>query len=161
LTIETSEHVQLLAALHYYSRLRFITNLLPLLQDATSVGRIVTVAGGGHEGPLDPTDFPALRVPLLDLRGHLSTLISLGLEAVARTAPEVSFVHDYPGTVNTPLSSRMKNVPQAPIRRVDAYVPVEESGERHLYLATSARFPSVRDRSAAGDGVGVALGTTT
>lgn len=163
MTIETSEHVHLLAALNYYSRLRFITNLLPLLQNAASLGRIVTVGGGGHEGPLDPTDFPALRVPLLDLRGHLCTLISLGLEAVAKTAPEVSFVHDYPGTVNTALSSRMKGVPPTPIMRVDAYVPVEESGERHLYLATSARFPSVRDRSAAvrlGDGVGVALGTT-
>jgi hypothetical protein len=41
-------------------------------------------------------------------------------------------------------------------------VPVEESGERHLYLATSARFPPVRGGSDAvrlRDGVGVALGT--
>jgi len=165
---ETSEHLHLLAALTYYSRLRFITNLLPLLQHAPSLRRIVCVGGGGHEGPLDPTDFPALRVPRHELRGHLITLISLGLEAVARTAPEVSFVHDYPGTVNTTLFSRMKGVPGALMR---AYVcllgpwvcvPIEESGERHLYLATSAMFPPLTSGSAAvqlGDGVDVALGT--
>jgi hypothetical protein len=169
LTIETSEHLHLLTALTYYSRLRFITNLLPLLQHASSLRRVVCVGGGGHEGPLDPTDFPALRVPRLKLRGHLVTLISLGLEAVARTAPDISFVHDYPGTVNTTLLSRMSGVAGALMR---AYVcllgpwvcvPVEESGERHLYLATSARFPQLTGGSAAvrlGDEIGVALGTT-
>jgi len=76
-------------------------------------------------------------------------------------------VHDYPGTVNTALLSRMKGVSGA-LMRAYVYllgrwvcVPVEESGERHLYLATSARFPPLRggnDAVRLGDGVGVALG---
>jgi hypothetical protein len=86
-SIETSEHVHLLAALNYYSRMRFITNLIPLLQASPTLSRIVVVPGGGMEGRLDPADFPALRVPLPQLRGHLSSLITLGLEHVAKRHP--------------------------------------------------------------------------
>ena len=42
-------------------------------------------------------------------------------------------------------------------------MPLDESGERHLYLATSARYPPANGSGAAvelGDGVGVAVGTT-
>ena len=92
-------------ALARYSRLCFITNLLPLLQLATSLRRIVDVAGGGHEGSLDAADFQALHVPFSGIRGHLTSLITLSLEAVARTAPDVSFVHNYPRIVDTKLSS--------------------------------------------------------
>jgi hypothetical protein len=157
---ETSEHVHLLASLNYYSRLRFIINLLPLLKQADSLRRVVTVGGGGKEGSLDQTDFPALRVPLPELRGHLCSLITLGLEAVANTAPKVSFVHDYPGTVlETALWSSKEGPPPSAI---ETLVPIEESGERHLYLATSAKFPCLGSQSAAvslEDGVSVALDT--
>lgn len=159
MSIETSEQVHLLAALNYYSRIRFITNLLPLIQRAPSLRRIVTVGGGGLEGPLDATDFSALHVPLPGLRSHLSTLITFGLEAVAKTALEVSFVHDYPGSVITGLYRDMKGPPFA----IQDSVPIEDCGERHLYLATSARFPPSEGESPAvslGEGVEAALGTT-
>jgi hypothetical protein len=119
----------------------------------------VTVGGGGKEGLLDVTDFPALRVPLSQLRGHLTTLITLGLEAVAKTASDVSFIHDYPGTVNTGLYRNM----DAPPFNTSLSVPIEECGERHLYLATSARFPSREGNNTAvrlNAGVQVAAGTT-
>jgi hypothetical protein len=90
--------------------MRFTTTLLLLLQAATALRRVVIVGGGGYEGPLDPTDFQARRIPLTQIRGHLTTLISLGLEAVARTAPDVSFVHNFPGAVKTALFSRMEGV---------------------------------------------------
>ncbi|KIM96715.1 hypothetical protein OIDMADRAFT_131744, partial [Oidiodendron maius Zn] len=139
--IKTSEHVHLLASLNYYARIRFFSNLLPLLQNSPSLRRIVTVGGGGMEGPLGATDFPALRVPLPKLRGHLCTLITLGLESVSKMAPEISFVHDSPGSVS---------------------VPIEECGKRHLYLATSARYPPGEGESTAvrlGDNVEVATGS--
>ncbi|KAG2420681.1 hypothetical protein HFD88_000295 [Aspergillus terreus] len=138
---ETSEQLHLLAALLYYSRLRFITRLLPLVKQAPCLRRVVTVAGGGIEGPLDVTDFPALRVPLELLRGHLSTLITLGVEAVAQSAPEVSFIHDYPGPVDTPLAQRM--LAGRETDKVDL-MSAEESGERHMYLVTSARYPPLQ-----------------
>lgn len=161
-----------MTALVYYSRTRFMTNLLPLLQRASVLRRVVTVGGGGLEGPLDPSDLPALSVPWHALRGHLSTLLSLGLEAVAKTAPDVSFVHDYPGTVDTPLASHMKGmigvIIRTYIRLLGRWVcvPIEECGERHLYLATSARYPPLSrgtERDSAvplGDGLDVARGTT-
>ncbi|RDL40014.1 Uncharacterized protein BP5553_04354 [Venustampulla echinocandica] len=168
---ETSEHLHLLAALTFYSRFRFITNFLPLLQRASGLRRVVTVAGGGIEGKLDSTDFPALRIRFIAIRGHIATLITLGLESIARNAPEVSFVHDYPGTVSTALTKNMPGI-LGYIARASIYffgrwicVPLEESGERHLYLATSARFPPASgdgDNSGVplGDGFDVAQGTT-
>jgi predicted deacylase len=78
---------------------------------------------------------------------------------VAKTAPEVSFVHDYPGTVRTPLLNYM---PEEMLKTL-VFVPVDESGERHLYLATSARFPALKggnDGVQLGDGDEIALGTT-
>ncbi|KAL3471177.1 hypothetical protein BJX99DRAFT_250653 [Aspergillus californicus] len=140
---QTSENVHLLAALTYYSRVRFMTRLLSLIKNAPGHRRVLTVAGGGLEGPLDPADFPALRVPVEQLRGHLSSLITLGLEAVGKMAPEVSFIHDYPGTVNTPLSRRMLGengvVP-------GTWITPEESGERHVNLLTSKRYPPAQDK---------------
>ena len=168
---ETPERLHLLAALNYYSRVRFITNLLPLLRCATALKRVVTVAGGGLEGPLDTSDFSARRMPLFAMRGHLSTLITLGLQAVAKAAPDVSFVHDYPGTVDTTLSSRMTGFMGVAIRAYTYLfgrwicVPIEESGERHLYLLTSARYPPVSDCDSRhlavplGYGIDVAQGT--
>ena len=119
----------------------------------------MTVGGGGKEGLLDVTKFPALRVPLPQFRGHLTTLITLGLEAVAKTATDVSFIHDYPGTVNTGLYRDMN----APPFNTSLSVPIQECGERHLYLATSAQFPSRERENAAvrlGDGAQVVVGTT-
>ncbi|KAE9367745.1 hypothetical protein N431DRAFT_561636 [Stipitochalara longipes BDJ] len=158
---ETSEHVHLLTALNYYSRIRFITLLLPLIRHATHLRRIISVGGGTQEGPLDPTDFPALRVPLPQLKGHLCSLVTLGLEAVARNEPTVSFVHDYPGTVKTPLLSYMSEEQLAGLNN-SAIVPIEECGERHLFLATSAKFPAKTtgsDGVKVGEGVEVAVGT--
>ena len=171
-TTETSEHIHLLVALGYYSRTRFITNLLPLIQRASALRRVVTIAKGGSEGQLDSTDFQARRVPLRAIRGHLCTLISLGLESVARTAPDVSFVHADPGAVKTALFDRVEGLLGVLIRAVIfvvgywAFVPIEECGERQLYLATSARYPpaSVGSDSGAGvplgDGPDVARGIT-
>ena len=53
-TTETPEHLHLLTALSYYSRLHFIQHLLPLLQAATDLRRIVSVFAGTKEGHLDP-----------------------------------------------------------------------------------------------------------
>lgn len=144
--------------------MRFITNLLPLLRRAPHLHRVVSVAGGGCEGPLDPSDFPALRVPLRALRGHLCTLQTLGLEAVAKMAPEVGFVHDYPGTVDTGLAGRRAGLMAMVIRAYIYFlgrwvcVPVEEAGERHLYLATSAMYPAASRGGTAGSESGVPLG---
>jgi hypothetical protein len=107
---------------------------------------VVTVGGGGFEGPIDPSDFQALHIPLEQLRGHLITLITLGLEAVAKSAPQVSFIHDYPGAVDTPLTQQVLSVMNEAAAIDGGPVPelitAEESGERHVYLLTSPRYPA-------------------
>ncbi|KAI1271942.1 NAD(P)-binding protein [Xylaria sp. FL0933] len=157
---KTAEDIHLLAALNYYARIRFIANLLPLIRQASGLRRVVTVGGGGHEAELDRTDFPALRVPTDKLRGHLTSLVTLGLEAVAQAAPDVSFVHDYPGTVKTKL---LDYLPEEVLKTL-TFVPIEDSGQRHLFLATSAKFPPAQGVDGLGvplaDGVEVAVGTS-
>ncbi|KAI0550427.1 NAD(P)-binding protein [Xylaria curta] len=160
---KTADDLHLLAALNYYARIRFITNLLPLIQRASALRRVVTVGGGGHESGLDTSDFQALRVSSTpeQLRGHLTSLVTLGLEAVAQAAPDVSFIHDFPGSVRTKI---VEGLPEEILRTLE-WVPVEESGQRHLYLATSARYPpaNVEDACAGvpvGDEVEVMVGTT-
>ncbi|EHK47013.1 hypothetical protein TRIATDRAFT_45904 [Trichoderma atroviride IMI 206040] len=153
----TSEGLHLLAALNYYSRIRIIQNLMPLLEQAPFLRRIVSVGGGGHEGSLDTADFQALNVPLENLREHLSTLVTLGLQAVATSSPEVSIVHGYPGTVKTSL---LKDVPEETLKTM-TFIPLEECGERHLYLATSSKYSPLKNEYAKiplEDGVEVALG---
>jgi hypothetical protein len=69
------------------------------------------------------------------------------LEHIAQNAPEVSFVHDYPGPVKSGLGRETNSV----LIRIAitilkifgplVYIPTKESGERHLFLATSARYP--------------------
>jgi hypothetical protein len=81
------------------------------------------------------------------MRSHFGTLISLGLEAVAKRAPDISFVHEHPGTVNTSFMQRLPGFLGVVLRTLtyllDRWIaiPVEESGERHLFLATSGRYP--------------------
>lgn len=129
---------------------------MPLVEQAPFLRRIVSVGGGGHEGNLDTADFQALNVPMENLREHLSTLVTLGLQAVAGSSPEVSIVHGYPGTVKTSL---FKNVPEETLKTM-TFVPLEECGERHLYLATSSKYSTLENEYMGiplGGGVEVAL----
>ncbi|KAL5003031.1 hypothetical protein BDV10DRAFT_155430 [Aspergillus recurvatus] len=135
---KTPEGLHLLTALTHYSRLRFIMQLMPLVQRASPLRRIVTVGAAGFEGTIDTSDFEALCVPAAQVRGHVATLMTLGMEAVARHASSVAFIHDYPGTVDTPLTRRVMS--QTGSASVDWMDPTE-SGERHIYLLTSARYP--------------------
>ncbi|KAL4757595.1 uncharacterized protein BDW70DRAFT_153177 [Aspergillus foveolatus] len=105
--------------LAHYSRTQFIAKLLPLLGPASCLRRVVTVGAAGFEGPIDTPDFGALDVAPRQVRGHVATLITLDLEALARHAPSVPFHVRYRG-----------------------WMSPTESGERHIYLLTSSRYPA-------------------
>jgi hypothetical protein len=98
---ETPEGLHFAASLVVYSRNRFIVNLLPLLQNATALRRVVSVFAACKEGPVDTIDFQGRKVPMLSQRGHTSSLVTLSLEALAKKAPDVSFIHDFPGPVKS------------------------------------------------------------
>lgn len=159
-------------ALAYYARTRFIVNLLPLLRQAPSLRRVVTVLAAGHEGPIHTNDFQSRNIPFTNVRGHSISMTDMMLEHVAQEAPEVSFVHDYPGPVKSGFGRETNSV----LMRVAItifklvgplfYIPTRESGERHLFFATSSRYPprsSADSEGASGvpvpSGVSVAGGT--
>lgn len=130
-----------------YSRNRFIVNLLPLLQQATTLRRVVTAFAAGKEGPVDVNDFQSRKVPALSARGHASSLVTLSLEALGKKAPNVTFIHDFPGPVK---SNFLRGGQGAAIFALNAVFKLvspmmswysnQECGERHLFLATSARY---------------------
>ncbi|KAK3361246.1 hypothetical protein B0T24DRAFT_660550 [Lasiosphaeria ovina] len=164
---DTTEGLRYQSAVAYYSRIRFIVNLLPLLQRAPALRRVLTVFGGTKEGSLDVNDLDSRRVPLGKLRGHLSSTVTLALESLAFEAPNVSFVHAFPGSVRSKSGvqrgrrvsssngNNSKAMPGAIYGALHSLfavppllglgggtMPFTEAGERQLFVATSARFPA-------------------
>ncbi len=145
--LDTSEGLHIFMALAYYARARFIINLLPLLRQAPHLRRVVTVLAAGHEGPIHTNDFQSRNIPFRSVRGHNVSMTDMMLEHLARGAPEVSFVHDYPGPVKSGFGRETNGV----LMRIAItlfklvgpliYIPTKETGERHLLFATSARYP--------------------
>ncbi|KAI9806453.1 MAG: hypothetical protein M1833_003640 [Piccolia ochrophora] len=148
LKTETPEGLHLAAALPHYSRARFIVNLLPLLQHGTSLRRVVTVFTGGKEGPIDVTDLQGWKLSMMYSRGHLSSMVTLSLEMLARKAPDVAFIHSFPGSVKTNLANNTTGLMWTLAKAVSKllgpliYIPAQECGERQLFLATSAKYPA-------------------
>jgi hypothetical protein len=109
---------------------------------------------------------------MLSQRGHVSSLITLSLEALAKKAPDVAFIHNFPGAVKTNLSRGAKGAAIFILKAVFMvigpmvyrYIPNQECGERQLYLSTSARYPAGTSGDAASGvplagGVAVVRGT--
>ena len=145
---ESTEGLHIALALPHYSRARFIVNLLPHIQRATALRRVVSVFTGGKEGQIDMSDFQGWNVKsVLKSRGHASSIVTLSLEAMAKKAPDVTFIHGFPGAVKTGIARDLKGAPGIVLRTVFGiigpfiYVPNQECGERHLFLATSAKYP--------------------
>ncbi|KAF2000179.1 hypothetical protein P154DRAFT_522688 [Amniculicola lignicola CBS 123094] len=147
--VDTAEGIHLPAALCMYSRLRFIVNLLPLLQAAPTLRRVVSIFTGSKEGPILSTDWQArnLNGSLIKLRAQGATMHTLALEKIAEKAPDVAFVHDYPGAVRSNIAREGTWAIKLLGMVVKIFAPLicvpnEVSGERHLYLETSAAYPA-------------------
>ncbi|KAL2853173.1 hypothetical protein BJX68DRAFT_52840 [Aspergillus pseudodeflectus] len=151
---ETSEGLDKKLTLHYYARMRFISNLLPQLISAGTwlnglvagksrgLASVVSVLEAGGEGPLILEDL-ALKenYSLKNCAKHAITMTSLSLEELAKANPAISFVHTYPGVVRTGLLRDFNPVTQF-LMNVLLFiakpwtVPLEDCGERHLFAAT-------------------------
>ncbi|KAM5348885.1 hypothetical protein ACJ41O_008708 [Fusarium nematophilum] len=161
--VDTSEGLPLITGLSLYSRTRLTLNLLPLLRRASSLRRVITVMAGTKEGRLSADDIPGRTIAFRSARGHLCTALTLSLEALALRAPEVSFVHSFPGAVDTDLIRRgdglgmqlMKQVFRVKMTVMRGWVPREECGERQAWLCLSGRFPGREEDGDADAAVGV------
>jgi hypothetical protein len=145
---ETSEDLHLAASLVIHSRNRFIVNLLPLLEASSSLRRVVSVFTACKEGPIDTANFQGRKLPLMAQRGHASSIVTLSLEAIAKKAPTVSFIHGFPGHVKTNITRGTGGMMMLIFKVIYSIVgpflimPIEECGERHVFLATSAKYPA-------------------
>ncbi|WZH41738.1 uncharacterized protein QYS62_002694 [Fusarium acuminatum] len=160
--VDTTEGLPLITGLTLYSRARLTANLLPLLEKAPSLRRVITVMAGTKEGKLFTDDIAGRNIPFISIhhsRGHLCSALTLSLEALARQAPEVSFIHNFPGSVNTDLIRSgdgvmmqvMKYWFKISMTVRQQWLPKEECGERHAWLCLSGRYPDKQG----GDGNGV------
>jgi hypothetical protein len=129
-----------------HSRLRFILNLLPLLQNAGSLRRVVSVGAATCEGPIDLNNIPAESLPLMKRRDQVASVNTLLLEEAARRAPNVSFIHNLPGVVKSGIKRDAEGLQIAVIiaisRLIEPFIRTlpAECGERQLFLATSAMY---------------------
>ncbi|KAL5000775.1 hypothetical protein BDV10DRAFT_161370, partial [Aspergillus recurvatus] len=154
---ETEEGLDKKLSLHYYARMRFISNLLPQLNAAANspstlpgateesksrgLASVVSVLEAGGEGQLNKDDLSLKsNYSLANARTHAITMNSLSLIELARSNPAISFTHSFPGVVKTGVIRELGVVARMVTRAGWALaqpwmVPIEESGERHLYAA--------------------------
>ncbi|KAF7591619.1 hypothetical protein BBP40_001319 [Aspergillus hancockii] len=158
---ETTEGLDRKFVLHYYARMRFISNLLPLLLAGakgpdTRLSRVISILDplvsvrAGGSGTLDFSDLSLKHTFSLQKCGaHASLMGDFFLEDLAQLYQHTSFVHAYPSGVATGLLRELPvgHVLSAVLGRLLSpfMVPIEESGERHLFAATSGKFPSKAD----------------
>lgn len=84
----------------------------------------------------------------LKARGHLASMITMAHNVMARKAPDVSFIHNYPGGVNTGFGKGAKGLMAVGRTMLALLGPLflkyrspDESSILQLYGATSAAFP--------------------
>ncbi|KFX99151.1 hypothetical protein V490_01927 [Pseudogymnoascus sp. VKM F-3557] len=155
---ETPEGIDTLMALRYYSRIRLLTLLLPLLQRAPAP-RAVSVFAPNHERGVYPDDL-SLRHhhSVLNHLSHAVFMTNFSFIHIAAENPSLSCIHIHPGLVKTPEFEHSRFSPFVKWLFNWVILPLtapflldlKESGERNLFIATSARF---RARSG-GDGEG-------
>ncbi|CAJ2511943.1 Uu.00g075680.m01.CDS01 [Anthostomella pinea] len=158
---KTAEGLPLAFGIATHGRMRFILNLLPLLQKAKSLRRVVNVGAASYEGAIDVDNVPGLGFPLTKWRNQLASVQTLLLEEAARRAPDVAFVLTCPGVVKSGI---MRDI--APSLGMSIMLAVtklmaplietspDECAERHVFFATSARYPASQNGPGA---AGVAL----
>ena len=137
--------------------MRFVVNFLPELTKAgttgdtakpgTGLSRVVSVLGAGSEAALQLADLSLkTHYSIRNCAKHAITMNSMCMEHLASTHPNISFIHCSPGIVRTRLMRDMNPLGKFAIDSLmflvkSREIPLVESGERHLHVATSPQFP--------------------
>ncbi|KAJ9156569.1 Short chain dehydrogenase/reductase family protein [Pleurostoma richardsiae] len=149
---ETSEGLEITQSLEYYSRILFILHLLPLLGQA-EVPRVISVLAGGMERANVDLDDLDLKKPgnFGPIKAHIQypAMNTTTLENLANENPNVTFIHSFPGWVDTGNVNRGLDPGSImawfvwlilePLIRILSFSD-EESGQRYLFQSTSAAF---------------------
>ena len=148
---DTAEGVEVVQSLEYYSRILFAQLLMPLL--AAADGRVQSVLAGSMERDSLTLDDIDLRKPgaygPFSVQTQCALMNSVTLEALADRNPAVTFIHSWPGWVNT--GNVRRGLKPDSILAWIIWLLLEpliallsfsddESGQRHLFQSTSAAF---------------------
>lgn len=147
--LDTNEGLDASMTTRYYSRTRITQLLLPLLNKSRSP-RVVNILAGGKEGPIHEDDLSLDNPKNFSVSSsnfHSTTMLTLSMEHFASEYPRVSFAHQFPGLVATPLFYRISGGVRgvflrylvAPVVKLFAR-DIDEAGKRGLFTATSARY---------------------
>lgn len=130
--------------------MRFAFNLLPQLNQAAKSGglsRVVSVLAAGKENNIFLDDLALKKnYGLRSCLNHAATMNSFAAEELAAANPGTTFIHSEPGFVKTNIAKGLGPLLNA-VADVFMFVitpfavPFQESGERHLYEATSNSYP--------------------
>jgi NAD(P)-dependent dehydrogenase (short-subunit alcohol dehydrogenase family) len=160
---KTTEGLKTITGLGYFGRIRFIENLSSQLNAAKSLSRVVNVSTATYEGPATPNDLEMNKGSITKSRGHLATITTFGLEHLAKSMPNVSLIHNFPGVVDTKIGDTLPGVIGFMARGLmkvsklggfRVWDKPDDVGERHVFFATSAMYPA-----AVGDANGVPVET--
>lgn len=163
---ETKEGLDRKLALHYYSRMRFIHSLSPLLSAAgndpdpkANLSRVVSVldSKAGRNATLNFEDLSLKHnFGLKNAAFHCCGMNSFAIQALAKQHPETSYIHAYPSAVPTNVGREMGTVFQSVMKLGSKlmkpfFVDLGESGERHLFASTAPRYaPQARTKDVEG-----------
>lgn len=158
-------------SLMYYSRMRIIVQLLPLLLKSTLPARIVSVYAAGFEAKFYPEDLSLRDLKIYSYsqaRSHMIYMHTLFMETLAENHPDkLALTHIFPGIVmgptfyssEHPLWFRIVFRLLHPLLSRFIAVPRQESGARMMSLASS-RYPARVSESSKSYAKGsVAIGT--
>jgi hypothetical protein len=165
---DTGEGLDQMMSLVYYSRIRFILQLMPLLEVSNSPdgAHIVSIDAAGTVGKLFRNDLSLLdpsHYSYINVKSHAAYMTTMAFEQLASQHTRLAFVYMYPGMVFGPAYrdpslpwwfKALRSVAEPLLRTTFATLP-EESGSRTLFLATPA-FASARSNHA---NSGLAKGT--
>jgi len=144
--------------------MRAVVNLLPLLLAAPASATVVSINNPKMERHFEPDDLGLRRPEHFGLRAvasHAAHLTTLFMQAVAARNPgKIALVHYWPGLVMTDLA--YKSPLPGPAKWLWRYlvgpisshwaVPLEECGERVVFLATG-KFTAVECKAVGADGI--------
>lgn len=153
--IDTKEGLETCFALLYYSRMRLVWNLLPLLRQSPRP-RVLSVLNAGREQSMRDEDLGLDQhwAPLAAIN-HATTMTSLAFEYLAENDKQIAFFHVFPGWVRTDIFARL-TAPQssgvawtitlAAIRILVAVVMLifgmsaQDSGDRQAFVLASDKY---------------------
>lgn len=161
-TSDTEEGLETCFAVSYYSRLRLVSNLLPLLNQChRQPARVLSILNGTKETKINEKDLNLDRQwGIRAVVNHTTLLTSLAFDYLSEKAPQkhIVFLHATPGLVNTMTPRTKEHLPSREkagllqwallsfVQIISGWViryfgmNINESGERHAFHLTSDNF---------------------